>query len=79
MCYDGPVRPTVLGILGGVLLGVALTLTLVAISGGWYEYAVLSAGQCERLQHGPYDLGSARIAPNQPNPCLIQYPRFALP
>lgn len=55
----------------GVVLGVLGTLAAVEISGGWYTYFTLPAGQCQRA-----DVGGAQVVPNQPNPCHFREPRW---
>ena len=36
---------TVAALAAGIIIGVALTLAVVVVSGGWYEYHILTAGE----------------------------------
>lgn len=61
-------------VLVGIALGVILTLAWAELTGGWYTYVLLDRTEC---QSGGMTLGPAQVAPNQPNPCLLRYPRFS--
>lgn len=59
--------------LVGLMLGVVLTLSVVMLSGGWYEYRTMTADLCQAMPM------QAEVVPNQPNPCNFRRPRWHVP
>jgi hypothetical protein len=72
-------KRVILPLVVGLAFGIALTLTYMGMRGGWYSYEMLPIGLCADFKRGLYDPSPGRIAPNQPNECYIQTPRFHLP
>jgi hypothetical protein len=66
---------TTVTLLIGMIMGIALALAIVQISGGWYVYSIRGETACNR----PQEMGTTHIAPNQPNPCLFQSQRWQWP
>lgn len=64
-------RRTLALLLFGIVIGVAVTLSSIEISGGRYEYFTLPDDICHARQI------HSEVVPNQPNPCHFRTPRWS--
>lgn len=68
---------TLLALVAGIALGILVTLAAVELSGGWWVYELRPTAICQPSGGVTRNLGSAHVAPNQPNPCLFREPRWS--
>lgn len=66
-------KRTLGALLVGILLGCAGTFATIEVAGGRYTYVLMGRTECEQ---GDRALGVGQVAPNQPNPCLLRFPRY---
>lgn len=69
-------RRTLLALVAGLVLGVALTFVAVEIAGGWWEYAILPESRCRPTGGGTVSIEEP--VPHASNPCAVRYPRWRI-
>jgi hypothetical protein len=67
----------VIALLFGIMLGVAVTVVVVEISGGWYTYEIRPSYRCTIESGASEYLGVSE--PVAGFPCVLRTPRFHIP